>query len=248
MLPATVKQDADMRILNQLVLMITAITFAGCVGGGKPAPAQFSSPSGRVHFTFEMVADVKADDPLNDEQVAFIRYAITFSDSLGQPLARMFYHDVYGESGEPVELNDLARWFSWSPGEDFVILPAEGWMTAPGTASAPVVNLNPQFRWTMSAIAIDDQVWIDSLRIIGNEMSDCAYSVVMFDGRTGETRTIKEAQSPIGYSIVRVEEKAIRIQALPDNCANEEQRANFIMECWVFSLELFSLSPADCDE
>lgn len=237
-----------MRILNQLVLMITAITFAGCVGGGKPAPAQYSSPSGRVLFTFEMLADVKADDPLNDEQEAFIRYAITFSDSLGQPLAKMFYHYVYGESGEPVELKDLARWFSWSPREDFVVLPAEGWMTAPGTASAPVVNLNPQFRWTVTAVAIEDQAWIDSLRIIGNQLSDCDFSVVMFDGRTGETKAIKAGESPIGYSIVNTEERTIRIRSLPDNCASEEQRANFIPECWVFSLELFSLSPADCDE
>jgi hypothetical protein len=196
-----------------------------------------------------MVADVKADDPLNDEQVAFIRYAVTFSDSLGQQLAKVFYHDVYGMGdGEPVELVDLARWFSWSPGENFVILPAEGWMTAPGTASAPVVNLNPQFRWTIAAVAIDDQFWIDSLRIIGNEMFDCAYSVVMFDGRTGETRTIKAAESPVGYSISSIEEKAIRIQSLPDNCSSEEQRASFIPECWVFSLESFSVSLTDCDE
>ena len=222
---------------------------SGCSRGDSPESVKYSSPSGQIRFTFEMVADVKADDPLNDEQVAFIRYVVTFSDSLGQPLAKVFYHDVYGMSdGEPVELVDLARWFSWSPGEDFVILPAEGWMTAPGTASAPVVNLNPQFRWTVAAVAIDDQVWIDSLRFVGNDISDCAYSVVMFDGRTGETRTIKEAESPIGYSIVKVEEQAIRIQSLPDNCASEEQRVSFIPECWVFSLELFSLSPADCVE
>lgn len=235
--------------LKCLALLSVLGALSGCSRGDSPESAQYSSPSGQIRFTFETVADVKADDPLNDEQVAFIRYSITFSDSLAQPLAKVFYHDVYGMGdGEPVELVDLARWFTWSPREDFVVLPAEGWMTAPGTVSAPVVNLNPQFRWTMSAIALEDQVWIDSLRIIGNESSDCAYSVVMFDGRTGETRAIKEAESPTGYTIVRVEEKQIQIHSLPDNCANEEQRANFTPECWVFSLEQFSLARTDCVE
>lgn len=233
---------------SALVQATAVLLLSACAQRDAPPAVQYSSPSGQIRFSFEVVADVKADDPLNDEQVAFIRYAVTFSDSLGQPMTKVFYHDVYGMEGEPADLSDLARWFAWSPREDFVILPAEGWMTAPGTASAPVVNLNPQFRWTMAAIAIDDQVWIDSLRIVGNEIFDCAYSVVMFDGRTGETRAIKAAESPTGYAIVRVEEKQLRIHSLPDNCANEEQRANFIPECWVFSLEQFSLSRADCVE
>lgn len=229
-----------------LVLATLALLLSACAQRDAPPAVQYSSPSGQIRFSFEVVADVKADDPLNDEQVAFIRYAVTFSDSLGQPLTKVFYHDVYGMEGEPAELSDLARWFAWSPREDFVILPAEGWMTAPGTASAPVVNLNPQFRWTMAAIAIDDQVWIDSLRIVGNEIFDCAYSVVMFDGRTGETRAIKAAESPTGYTISILDEKVIRIQSLPDNCASEDQRAAFVPACWQFSLETFILAQEEC--
>lgn len=201
-----------------------------------------------MRFSIELVADVKADDPLNDAQVAFYQYALKFTDTAGVALGQAVYHDVHGVEGEFIDLADLARWMSWSPNEDFVILPAEGWITAPGTIATTAVNLNPRYRWTSAYVAIDERVWIDSLRVVGNDMSDCAYSVVMFDGRTGETRTIKETQSPVGFAMTSVPDTSIFIQSLPDNCATDEQRAAFVTECWEFSLTLFAVRPVPCSQ
>lgn len=242
-------KDAAMRIGNQLVVAGMTALLATCSSGQKnDKVVSYSSPSGRIGIHIRLGADVKADDPLNDMQVAYFRYTVEFADSMGQPLAQAVYHDVYGMEGEAIETADLVRWMTWSPNEDFVLLPAEGWMTAPGTVAVTAVNLNPRFRWTTSQVAIDDQVWIDTLRIIGNDLSDCAYSVVMFDGRTGETRMIKASESPIGYAIARVETRSLLIQSQPDNCASEAERAAFAPECWEFSLELFALKKVHCPQ
>ncbi|HWO56080.1 MAG TPA: hypothetical protein VNN55_00785 [bacterium] len=231
---------------RQLLLLPLCAALWHCGSASEAPVSRHTSPSGRIGIAIQMIADVKADDPLNEAQIAFIRYAIVFEDSLGQPLATTTFDDVYGLEGETLDPVNLVRWMVWSPGEDFVLLPPESWMTAPGTVAVKAVNLNPKFPWSTAEVAIDNRFWIDSLRVIGDDISDCAYSVVMFDGRTGQTRLIKAGESPVGYQIEQIMDKSILIRSLPDNCADEQFRAAFVPECWKFSLELFAVTKVEC--
>jgi hypothetical protein len=235
-----------MTMARQLLLIPLCVALWHCGNASEAPVSRHTSPSGRIGIAIQMIADVKADDPLNEAQTAFIRYAIVFEDSLGQPLATTTFDDVYGLEGETLDPVNLVRWMVWSPGEDFVLLPPESWMTAPGTVAVTAVNLNPQFPWSTAMVAIDNRYWIDSLRVIGDDISDCAYAVAMFDGRTGQTRLIKASESPVGFAIAGITDRAIRIQSQPDNCADEQFRAAFAPECWEFSLELFALAKVEC--
>jgi len=161
-----------------------------------------------------------------------IKYRIVFVDLRTNQSRGVDYFDVYSSPGAsiPTPLPQLFAAITWSPFEDFVILPEEDWPSAPGTPAYTAVNLNPNFNWSSTEVSMTEFVWIDSLTVCGNYYGECSCSVYCFNGRSGKTISIKQASSPTGYAVVSLKGQHLIIQTMVDNCASDEDRKQFRRE------------------
>jgi len=160
-----------------------------------------------------------------DENVSNVLYRIDFIPSGAmEPLTTISYTDVYGwENGSaPAPMKDIFKSIAWSPYEDFVIVPEEGWAGAPGTSTSMLVSLNPELKWSEKKAAIENIAWIDDLSFIGDYHNDCDYGVAWFDGRGGRMISVKESESPLGYELISVKGTVATIRMVLDNCRMQE--------------------------
>jgi hypothetical protein len=224
---------------------------------GQTVPAsraeRFKSPGGKFEVVFEEVEHRKfseADLLRNLDQVSHIRYRISFQEAGEQTTARRLeYADVYGweREAKPTLIENLFKAILWSPDEDYAMLDAEGWASAPGPPDRRAVALNRELQWSVAPFRLTDLIWADRFRVIGNSYADCDYSVVEFDGSTGQTRAIHEAESPVGYEIRTSVGKKALLRKVLDNCRTEDVERTFVPECLLLDLTSREQTVVPCE-
>jgi hypothetical protein len=230
-------------------ILASTILLPGVVHASEViADNTFKSPNGRYVVKMKELhhfippESVKAG---NIDIVNHIRYAIVFLSTSNPFYYIADYNDVYEyRANEPPGPTDKKQIFSsitWSPKDDFAILPEEDWARAPGTSYRTAINLNTNNRrhWTKGELHMQDMFWADDFRVLGNVYDDCDDYVSLFDGKSGETKSIVPSKSPIGYSVIMTKNRRLIIKSKLDNCSTDEDEKAFIAEC--LSLDMDSL-------
>lgn len=208
---------------------------------------KFNSPSGKYIVVFTELENRKyAKDEMleNLGNVSHLLYRADFiSKGDIEPVATGSYADVYGweAGGRPEKASSIFKKLIWSPREDFVIFPEEGW-AAQGPSQSMVLSLNPELEWEKGEVPIGAMEWIDDLSFISDYHFDCDYGILRFDGTTGKTVSMKESESPIGYELVSVKQGKAVIRMLLDNCRMQD----IPPRCFTRDLETGAEEPVPC--
>jgi hypothetical protein len=220
---------------------------------GLPEPDTLASPGGKFRVAFQVVGHrtFTAEGSLRAlDNVNHVEYALAFLRVAdGSIAAEATYSDVYGfpPGAGPTALDVLFSWFDWSPEEDFVLLPIEGWASAPGTPERMAISLTDSLAWSRASITMDTLLWASPMVVVGGRYSDCDYAVDIFDGNTGRLRPLdRPSESPIGYEISAVEGGTVIIRRVLDNCASNEEREAWVAECRAVDLDTFLSRPVPC--
>lgn len=188
------------------------------------------SPSGTFSIKFIPIGrNLWANDqPMeaSDSDFFNIKYSVSITNRKTGKSFRSTYYDIHGTE-PPMQIAQLASYFVWSPSEDFVLFPEEGWPRAPGAPTHTVLNLNPNFPWKEVKIRMEPTSWLDKLTIIGNSHEDCDFSVAVFDGRSGTVTLPWKSQSPIGYSLAGLHNGKVVVETVLDNCSSQDDYKNF---------------------
>jgi hypothetical protein len=239
---------------REMGCLLALMLAGGLAGGPRAAPARFTSPGGRYEVVFKELehARFSAEEMRQDaDNVNNVLYRISFY-RVGEsgPVAEVTYRDVYGwePDAKPTSTADLFKAILWSPQEDFAVLDAEGWASAPGTPERKAVALSLKLRWRTAPFILDEPIWADALRAVGNLHSDCEYAVMEFDGASGQMRAVMAADSPIGYEISATDGRKVEIRQVLDNCRTEEMEKSFTPECLTLDLDTMRTSPSACRE
>ena len=213
----------------------------------QPKVDGIKSPSGRFTVQFEVTKDYKSQGTDDIDDISYIQYKVTFYDK-GNPITSVEYSDVYGwdENAEPKTTDKIVSEFQWSPKEDFVILPEEGWASAPGSPSYKVINLNSSNNWKTGVINMFIETWYGDMLVFGNVKDDCHCQVEMFDGKTGKITVIAAAESPLGYEISDSGDDFLFIKTVLDNCRMQEDEENFHMKCFEYEIPKQELRERPC--
>lgn len=188
---------------------------------------RFTSPSGRYTVVFTELENRKytKEEMLEDlGNVSHVLYRVDFiSKGDIDPVASGSYADVYGweAGGKPEKAASIFKKLIWSPKEDFVIFPEEGW-AAQGASQSKALALNPELTWEKGEVSVGAIEWIDDLSFISDYHFDCDYGILRFDGTIGKTASLKESESPIGYELVSVKQGKAVIRMLLDNCRMQD--------------------------
>lgn len=201
----------------------------------------FVSPKGKYKIIFTELEHRKfscEEQKESIDNVEHVVYRIDFFNAENNVLVKtVTYTDVYGwdkncgailddahdsdKNSGAISQNYILNYMLWSPKEDFVVLPVEGWASAPGTDRRTVIALNSKLLWKDSDFVFDKFVWVDDFIGIGDMHEDCHYEVSFFDGKQGITVPIKEANSPIGYELISYKGTKALIKKVLDNCAEK---------------------------
>jgi hypothetical protein len=244
--------ESELEMGRGLSCGVALMLAAGLVSGASSAPVRFRSPGGRYEVAFTELEHLRFSAEQmkqNVDNVNHVRYRISFfRTGESEPAAEVEYHDVYGwePDATPTATANLFKAILWSPQEDFAVLDAEGWASAPGTPERKAVALSTKLRWRTAPFTLDEPVWADALRAIGSSHSDCAYAVLEFDGASGQMRAVMAPDSPIGYEISRIDGRKVEIRQVLDNCRTEEMEKSFTPECLTLDLDTMRTSPSAC--
>ena len=91
-----------------------------------------------------------------------------------------------GPAASPEKASSIFKKLIWSPKEDFVIFPEEGWAAEPGSSPTRVVALNPGLGWETAEVPVGTIEWLDELSFMNGYHFDCDYGVLRFDGQEGK--------------------------------------------------------------
>lgn len=224
--------------LTALFLLFSSCSFA----------VSFTSPSGRHEAVFtETGHNVFSIEAMKDgaENVSHVTYRIDFvRKDFAVSVASVIFHDVYGldEGSLPTGEEALFNMFIWSPEEDFVVLPDEGWASAPGTPYLKAIALNTELFWREAEFVLENIHWIDGLNVIGSRLEDCDYSVTKFDGKAGKMIPVKPSKSPLGYELIGYSDGKAEIRELLDNC----KTMDLPERCFTFELKTGKETPLNC--
>jgi hypothetical protein len=225
-------QDSRIALMRKLPIPVFSLCLF-LLSGFLPAAAdlirqeKFASPSGRYTVVFTELENRKygKDEMLEDlGNVSHVLYRVDFiAKGDNDPVASTSYADVYGweAGGRPEKVSAIFRKLIWSPKEDYVIFPEEGW-AAQGPSQSKALALNPELAWEKGAVSVGAIEWIDDLSFISDYHFDCDYGILRFDGTTGKTVSMKESESPIGYELVSVKQGKAVIRMLLDNCRMQD--------------------------
>ncbi len=228
-------------------LAVHATAFAVSLGAER-----FLSPGGNFEASFQTITHKKFTEEefrRSVDNVNHVLYRIEFRrTATKEAVASVEYADVYGWTAEaqPAPAETIFKELIWSPREHFAIVPPSAWASAPGTEQAIAVALDPKLPWKTAEFYLEDLAWADDWRIVGDTHWDCEYSVNLFDGHTGLTTAIKQAQSPAGYEIRSAAGSAAVIQKVLDNCRTEEDRKKFVPACYLLKLDTLEEHPVPC--
>lgn len=235
-----IHDQLDMHPALRLFLITACVTGMVVAVQGQSKDSTFLSPEGKFSVVFRDVGhNIWTDGSAMSERDSLFfatKYLVTFTNRTSGVAFSQHFYDVYGtEMSAPPAT--LFSYLKWSASGDFVIFPEEGWPSAPGAPRQEALNLNPAYPWTNAHVDMETDLWIDSLTIVGNAQNDCDCSVVLFNGRTGNITTLRESESPLGYTFVELRNGAVIIQTLADNCSEEEERKRFVPDFISISLE-----------
>ena len=233
-------------------LLSALIVFIGATLPVYAKTFHFKSPTGKYEVFLQEVWHKKFSPDAQQKDVdniSHVKYKINFQYAgTSKALASVEYHDVYGwmKDAEPLPPHILFRGLVWSPREDFVILPEEGWAGAPGSAVLKAVALTPGLIWSSATFHLDNVIWVDNFRAVGDIHDDCNFAVNLFDGITGKTTPIKESKSPMGYEIKLQDGRQVLIKKVLDNCRLEEDAQKFKPECTLLDLDTMKTMTEPC--
>jgi hypothetical protein len=225
-------------ILATLLLAETQLILA--------SDSTFTSPTGRVSVRFSKLSHSKYTKEQLEGSIDNnnnVVYRLTFTNGRSRDSYTTEYTDVYSSytfaynQGKPTSLDSIVAQMIWSPSDGFAILPEEAWPSAPGPPVCKVINLDSRWNWSTSVIAMECQVWLDSITVAGTAYNDCNYCVMLFDGRTGKDTSIVEGKSPIGYELVGLRGDSLIIRTLLDNCQRVADAKSFKPEEIAIKLE-----------
>ena len=239
------------RFLKTVRVSLALLLSGGAAFAGNTNSPCLTSPGGKFMVCFTELEHKKFDPEQSQsiDDISHVRYKIDFRRAYeANTLAKAEYTDVYGweKSARPAELKNIMKWFVWSPEQDFVILPAEGWASAPGTSFRKALALNPELVWETADVHMENLFWADELRVVGGVMADCHYGVDLFDGKTGKTLPLKASQAPIGYVIKSGNGRKVYIEKMLDNCASQADQHVFARECYVLNLDTMRTETVPC--
>ncbi len=234
-------------ILGTILLLTFFIQNMPAHAAHAGGTGRFASPTGRFEAAFTELAHKKFPkrEAMGLDEVDHVVYRINFyAKGAVAPAATISYNDVYGweEGSVPAAPEAIFSFFAWSPQDDFVIIPAEGWASAPGTAIARAVALNRKLPWREAEFAFDNFVWTGDLSGVGDAHFDCDYSVSLFDGNKGQTVPIKASDSPIGYELISVEGNSLFLRETLDNCRTDDLEPR----CFTLDLSTMEEAPRPC--
>jgi hypothetical protein len=239
-----------MRKRSILVLSALFLLFSGLLtAGAEPVrQSRFTSPSGKYTVVFTELENKKymKEDMLEDlVNVSNVLYRVDFiAKDDDEPIASGSYADVYGwvAEGRPEKVESIFKKLIWSPKEDYIIFPEEGWAAQLGASQSKVVALNPHLRWEKSEVSVGAIEWIDDLSFISGYHFDCDYGILKFDGRAGKAVSLKESESPIGYELVSLSRGKVVIRMLLDNCRMQD----IPPRCFTRDLQTGHEEPVPC--
>jgi len=226
-------RDNTVMTLKPSITAFFAALFLVLAGGAQAVAdtvrqEKFSSPSGNYAVVFtEMENRVysKAEMLEDLDSVSNVLYRVDFiAKGSAEPAASSSYADVYGwaTDGRPEKTSSIFKKLIWSPKEDFIIFPEEGWAAEPGLSHTRVVALNPGLGWETAEVPVGTIEWLDDLSFVSGYRFDCDYGILRFDGREGKVFSLKESESPIGYELVSAKNGKVVIRMLLDNCGMQE--------------------------
>ncbi|MGD1046717.1 MAG: hypothetical protein ABR936_15520 [Bacteroidota bacterium] len=191
----------------------------------------FVSPTGKFSVQFKQLKHTKYAHPKNIDEFSNIQYRIIFLDLKTGKSYNAEYYDVYvsyvSNKNKPTPLRNIFEQITWSPIDQFAILPEEAWASAPGAPTRVVINLDLSNKWSTSFIIMDNLVWFDNLIVCGTQYDDCYYCALLFDGKKGKTFVLKKAKSPVGYEVVGLRQDSLIIRSLLDNCSGGDDKEKF---------------------
>ena len=205
------------------------------------------SPSKNITVALFMTEHNLAQGKDHVDDLNHVKYDVVFSDQQGKELARSTYADVYGWDSLAVPANPekIISLFEWSPEEDFVILPPEDWSGYMGPFPI-AINLRADKQWEKKEIVALDG-WISPTKFYAGWILDCDASVALFDAVTGKETEIRMDEGLFGYVIVEDDGAGhVVIKREPNNCANDEQREQFVPTCERWDLNLLSFEAVEC--
>ncbi|MBI5492483.1 MAG: hypothetical protein HY893_06090 [Deltaproteobacteria bacterium] len=222
--------------LTQLIL-VYIFTSASTFSGEAPKKG-FTSPSGRIEAVFTVTRERKPgkEGRLSTDSARRISYRVDFFSNSRYLASAVLDND------KNLAPQSVFRSFRWSPKDDFVMLPAEGWH-APGTPAVRAVSLNPELKWKEARLGLDNIVWTDPLTAVGDYHNNCDYGVSRFDGTLGVTTPVMASESPIGYELISVNGDIARIRQVLDNCRLSEGQSPL---CFDYDLKTRKKTPASC--
>lgn len=209
---------------------------------------KFTSPSGKHTVAFTELENRKygKEEMLEDiDNVSNVLYRVEFFVKGGvDPVASSSYADVYGweAGGKPESVSSIFKKLLWSPKEDFVIFPEEGWAAQLGASQSRVLALNPGLGWETAEVSVGTIEWLDELSFVSDYHFDCDYGILRFDGREGKVFSLKESESPIGYELAAVKHGKVIIRMLLDNCGMQDLPPR----CFTRDLSTGSEAPVAC--
>ena len=218
----------------------------------------FRSPAGRFSIELHELAHRKFSDShaidhaegYNRPAVDHVKYSITFRARSNGFTATAHYTDVYGWHAPPAKPSPLAKIveaFTWSPNEDFVVLPEEQWIGEPRPPHRIAITLDTTSSWKTAALDMELTVWVDDHTVVGNSHYDCDYRVSIFNGYTGKQRsTPRRAQGSVGYSLVAMTPSGVLVKTVLDNCGTTPERQHFIEKCAFLNVGSLSRTPTTC--
>ncbi|MFC2139646.1 hypothetical protein ACFLR4_03195 [Bacteroidota bacterium] len=227
-----------------LMLAAAAFTLIAC---GQNADS-FKSPKENFKVTFEVIEDYKSKGSGDLDDISYVKYKISFFDKEGNYITEGEFKNVYGwsEDAKPRAIDKIFHDFTWSPNEDFVILPEAEEASAPGSPNYKVVNLNPKMKWKYADIRMYIEAWYGDMLLFGNVKDDCHNQVEVFNGETGKTGVVAAAESPVGYEIFDVKGDVLFIRSLLDNCRMEEDEEGFRQKCFEYNIQNGELKENPC--
>lgn len=238
----------------RFIILSAAFLFAlGVILPAHAGESRFKSPTGKYEVVIRELEHKKftREEALKDvDNTNHVLHEVRFHD-IGNPKYAPIkgkFADVYGWSpgDKPTPPETIFKWFEWSPKDDVVILPVEGWASAPGTNARKAIALNPSLKWKDADVALDNTVWADDWNVVGDLHADCNFQVDRFDAKIGETSPVKAAESPVGYVIKSKSGGKILIDQVLDNCRSEEDFKKFIPKCYSLNLDMLKIEGASC--